>query len=42
MWRVIAVILIALIAADAYFFDSKYMSALSRLSREIARWFGIY
>lgn len=41
MWKAVAVTAIALIAADIYFFDSKYMNALSRLAAEIGRSFGI-
>ena len=42
MWRIIALVIVALIAADMYFVDSKYMNALIQLSREIARSFGWY
>ena len=42
MWRVIALTVVFLIAADVYFLDSKYMNAIARLGDQIARWFGIY
>ena len=41
MWKAVAIVIVALIAADMYFNDSKYLNALIRLAAEIGRSFGI-
>lgn len=40
MIRVIILVLVLLVLVDVYFWDSKYLNALIKLAKEVARSFG--
>ena len=41
MWKILAVVVVALVAADMYFTNSKYMNAFIQLVSEIGKSIGM-